>query len=207
MMYLFNWLKPKNRNEMIVDMSDIIPDKVEVEVELPKIRVIDIFDSSKPSILIIDDSKGIISIVEDYIAECGINKDSYNILSFYGNFAPFVMVQTLQQLKDKYGFVKVDYAIIDIVLPGKMKVDGKYVKWDGIDVAIYLHGAYNLRNFVFYTGNIINAYVEFIKDKVEKFSSYFNKDMTSHVIFKGESSDELTVKEFCKLLLKEKYAV
>jgi CheY-like chemotaxis protein len=194
----------KNHNELVIDITDIIPQKIEEDIKIPEVRIIDSFDSSKPSILIVDDQKGIISIIEDYMDECGINEKEYNILSFYGSHAAFVMQETLEKLIEK-GLTKLDIAVVDIVLPGKKKVDGKYTKCDGIDVVIWLNKHLNLTNFVFYTGNVVSAYVGFINEKTDKFQAYFNKDMKDHIIYKGTGSDETNIKEFCKLLKKEKY--
>lgn len=194
----------QNLSDMVLDVSSIIPEKVQVSVNLPEVRLISTYDNSKPSIVIIDDSKGIVSIVQDYVCECGISSDTHNILSFYGDYAPFVMKQTLEALKEK-GLTKIEFAIIDIVLPEKMKVGDKYIKLDGIDVAVYLNGNHSLTNFVFYTGNIISAYVEFINEKTKKFKKHFGKEMIEHVVFKGGATDDVMVEEFCKLIGKEKY--
>lgn len=197
----------KNYNKIIIDITSIIPNKIEVEINLPEIRLIKAFDPSKPSVLIIDDQKGIISIVEDYMAECGVDSSQYNILSFYGNFAAFVMQATLERLKEEQALAKIDIAIIDIVLPGKKKINDRYTKYDGVDVAMYLNENFDLKNFAFYTGNIVSAYVGFINEKTEKFFRYFKKPMSEHIIYKGNGSEEEVIKEFCDLFKKEKYVV
>jgi CheY-like chemotaxis protein len=155
------------------------------------------FNKNKPTILIVDDSKGIVSIVEDYIQE-EIDVTEYNILTFFGDYAPFVMKETLDKLNTVHGLNKIDYAIIDIVLPGKFKENDQLVRIDGVDVAIYINGQFNCTNFVFYTGNILNAYIEFIEAKVMKFKEYFGESLKDYMILKI-SSEEKTKEKFTRL--------
>jgi CheY-like chemotaxis protein len=190
-----------NRN-----FNKMLPNKYEIDLKLPQERIVSNYKPELPTIIIIDDSKGIVSIVEDYLQECGLQSESFNILSFFGQMAPFVLSQTLDMLKEK-GLTKVDYAIIDIVLPGKIKKGDKYIKMDGIDVSILLNSKYNCNNFVFYTGNIVNTYVEFIKLKSDKFFSHFNKNIDDYLIFKGNDSDRDVVENFCSLLKGIKYSI
>lgn len=196
--------KKKLENEFEIDLKDILPEREDVELFVPEERLISKFDPSKHSILIIDDSKGIISIVEDYIKVCKVDTSNYNVLTFFGVYAPFVMERTLDVLKQK-GLNKIEFAIIDIVLPGKIKIEDKNIKKDGIDVAISLNTHFSCNNFCFYTGNILQAYEEFAKEKEQKFKKKFHKDLKDFIIFKGDGSDENVIKEFCKLLAKEKY--
>lgn len=205
MNFLKNLFKHR-QDPSIIDIRDLIPEREEVEICLPEVRIIKAFDYSKKSILIIDDSKGITSIVEDYLLSCNIDTSDYNILTFFGGYAPFVMQKTLDRIVEK-GDIMIVGAIIDIVLPGKMKTEGKYIKWDGIDVAIYLNKNFGLRNFLFYTGNVISMYVEFIKDKSFKFKAYFNKDIKDFIIFKSEQETSEVISEICKMIKKEKYVL
>jgi hypothetical protein len=198
-------LRKKNKDNLIeLDTSDLIPDKEDVLIFLPEERLISKFDPSKPSLLIIDDSKGIISIVEDYIELCTINKEHYNILTFFGKYAPFVMEETLLTLREK-GLQKIDYAIIDLVLPGKIKNGDVCIKKDGVDVAEFLHSEFSCTNMCFYTGNALKIYPELTKEKADRFEKYFNKSFFDYVIFKGADMDIDIVNEFCKLIYNEKY--
>lgn len=186
--------------------NSMLPAKYSIDLKLPQERIVSNYNPELPTIVIIDDSKGIVSIVEDYLHECGLQSESFNILSFFGQMAPFVLLQTLSMLKDK-GLNKVDYAIIDIVLPGKIKQDDKYIKMDGIDVSILLNKEYKCNNFVFYTGNIVNTYVEFIKLKSDKFFNYFNKNIEDYLIFKSNDADKDVIENFCSLLKGIKYSI
>jgi hypothetical protein len=211
-MSLIKIFKKLLRKEEVIDnivninIDDILPSKEEVFLQLPQIRIINKYDPNKPSILLIDDAKGIISIVEDYIAACNVDMNSYNLLTFFGFYAPFVMEETLEILKTK-GLYKIDYAIVDLVLPGKIKTGDVYIKKDGVDVAEYISKNFNCTNFCFYSGNVLKAYEDFVREKSERFKKIFGTNFEEYVIFKGDNSDEDTVKEFCKLLRKEKYFV
>lgn len=189
-----------------IDIDSILPDRDDIDIYIPQQRLISIFDPSKPSILLIDDSKGIIQILEEYMSECGINTSNYNILTFFGMYAPFVMQKTLIELK-QHGLTKIDAAVIDIVLPGKIRIDDKFVKLDGVDVSIYLNKEFECSNLCFYTGNITNSYVDFISEKMGRFYNHFRKDMKDYVIFKGEDTSEMVIKELFKLLNKGKFEV
>lgn len=181
-------------------LRELLPEKGDYDFSLPVKRVIENFDPAKKNLVIIDDSKGIVSVVQDMLEELHkegrINIEEYNVLPFFDKYAPFVMEETLNELGD----IKVDLAIIDIILPGKMKRDGKYFKKDGVDVAHVLNRKYGCENFVFFTGNVVSEYIEFIREKVERFHKYFGKHIKEHMIFKGDNDDgESTKFEFERL--------
>ena len=200
--------KQHNETNQYYLKSNVVkrPERMDTIINIPKNRLINDFDPTKKNILIIDDSKGVISIVEDYISECNINLDDFNILTFYDTYAPFVMINTLKELESR-GLTKIDYAIIDIVLPGKIKQDNSYIRLDGIDVAKILHETYDCHNLCFYTGNIVNMYVEFIKHKTDAFYDYFKRSISDFLIFKTSGSEEEVKSDFCNLLTKHKYNI
>lgn len=203
-MGVFSWFKWLHKES--IDISNMIPTEEEADtIPIPINRIINTHDINKNNIIIIDDSPGIVSVLEDFIKEVekngDINLDDYNVMTFSDKYAPFVLKRTLEELDLK----KVDFAIIDIILPGKMKQGEKYFKLDGVDVAILLYEKYGCTNFVFFTGNIISEYVDYIKEKVDKFEDVFNKDIRDFIIFKGDKDATDTVKELGKLFKKEKY--
>lgn len=171
-----------------ISISELIEERIDSPIFLPEERIINRFDTNKPSILIIDDSKGMVSIVEDYLADLNVNLSDYNVLTFFGVNAGFVMVETLAELRKK-GLSKIDYAIIDIVLPGRIHVEDSYRKMDGIDVAEHISRMYSCDSFLFYSGNTLNYYVDYIEEKIAKFDSIFNKNMRNYLVFKNESDD------------------
>lgn len=185
------------------DLLNLIPERKNDDIFLPLERVIKNYKPNLRTVLIIDDSRGITSILEEYISKN--SQEEFNIVSFYGVNAPFIMEETLQILKTK-GLTKIDFAIIDIVLPGKRFKDNHILKWDGIDVSIFLSEEFDLKNFLFYTGNIVSNYVAFIKDKKEKFNQYFKTDIKDFILYKSEN-DVIINRELNSLLTKEKYEI
>lgn len=201
--YFIGLFKTNKSINFDIDVQEFIPRKEEVELFLPEERIISKFDFKKPTILIIDDSKGIVSIAEDFVSE-QINKSDFNIISFWGVHAPFVMKETLIKLKEQ-GLNCIDYAVIDIVLPGRVKDKEKTVRMDGIDVAIFLNDEFKCQKFMFYSGNILNAYLDFIEEKFNRFKDYFGKSMKNFIVIKTDT-EEKTKEKFRKLFNGEFYA-
>jgi CheY-like chemotaxis protein len=199
---LYNTLKYKflSNRQTFDDSSldSLISERLYETVATINYEVVDSYDPSKPSILIIDDSVLILSLVEDYLSECKATRDSFNFLKFYGDCAPFNMKATLNKLIE-HGLSTINYAIIDIVLPGKALEDNAYQKMDGIDVAVYIHKQFNCNKFMFFSGNALNIYVDFIQEKVDKFKKYFNKDLSKFLLPKATEDTKIREK-VCKLL-------
>jgi CheY-like chemotaxis protein len=196
--WIKSFFKKEDQNTYDISISDLIEERVDIPIFIPEDRIINNFYKNKPSILIIDDSKGMISIAEDYLLELHLDLNDYNVLTFYGINAGFVMIETLNVLKNK-GLEKIEFAIIDIVLPGKIHVDDSYRKMDGIDVAEHISSKYSCKNFLFYSGNTLNYYVDYIEEKIGKFDKIFNKNMRNFLVFKNET-DEFILSKFDKLI-------
>lgn len=190
---MFNWFKKVHCND---NLEDLLPCRTSDTISLPIRRLVDNYDSNKPTIVIIDDSMYVLDMVEDYLSIIGITEETHNILKFYGVYAPFILRDTLRLIKD----LKIDYAIIDIVLPGKLKEHGRYEKMDGIDIAMLLDKEYNCGKFLFFSGNVLNTYVKFIEDKVQRFKDYFNKNLLDYIVFKTSTDEEIISRfiELCK---------
>jgi hypothetical protein len=176
-----------------LNYESLIPEKAPEEILLPLKRIVETFDFSKPSIVIIDDSELYLTLVEEYLEASDITKENHNILKFYGLYAPFVLQDTLKILKEK-GLEKIESAIIDIVLPGKINVNNKYLKMDGVDVSIFLNKEFKTTDFFFLSGNILNLYVEYIQEKSNKFYSYFNVALNSLIVPKNCSDETILLK-------------
>lgn len=186
-------------NDNIVNsLDDLLPNKEETNVRLPYVRIVSNYNPNKPSVVIVDDSQLIVLMVQELLNKCGVNKDTHNILKFYGVYAPFVLRETLLQLKDN-GLEKIDLAVIDIVLPGKIKEDNIYVKMDGIDVSTILSEKYHCDRFLFFSGNVLNVYVDYIQEKVDKFKDFFNDDLHNYIVVKTQDEDTI-IDDFKRLL-------
>jgi CheY-like chemotaxis protein len=175
--------EPTNFNELMIERTT-------ESISLPMERIVNRYDKDKPVVLIIDDSPLVLSMVTDYLNKIGITEADYNIFKFYGLYAPFVMKETLIKLTE-IGLERIDYAIIDIVLPGKMKSATGYDKMDGVDVAILLDYKYKCKKFIFFSGNVLNMYIDFIHDKCEKFAAYFVRDLRDNIVIKTSTDDEI----------------
>lgn len=192
---MFGWFK-KHKVCEESSLEEFLPCRTTNDILLPINRIVDTYDSSKPTVLIIDDSVYVLDMVEDYLASIGITTENHNILRFYGVYAPFVMRDTLKLIKN----LIIDYAIIDIVLPGKLRENDQYSKMDGIDVAILLDTEYSCKNMLFFSGNVLNTYVKFIEDKVRRYQNHFNKNLLDSIVFKTANDDEVLSRfiELCK---------
>lgn len=185
-------------NQEAENFEELLQQRATDNVALPVERIINKFDEKKPSILIIDDSRYILSMVEEYLAICGVTEENFNILKFYGVYAPFVMKETLKELAE-LGLTKIEYAIIDIVLPGKFKEGNKVVKMDGIDVSIFINEQFKCNKFLFFSGNVLNIYIDFIQEKINKFQDYFKEDLKKYIVIKTKGDDYI-INKFNKLL-------
>lgn len=196
---MFNLFGLFKRKKLCEDTSleDLLPCRTTDDITLPVHRLVESYNVLKPTVLIIDDSVYVLDMVEDYLATIGITSENHNVLRFYGVYAPFVMRDTLALINAKHG-LKIDYAIIDIVLPGKLKEHDQYSKMDGIDVAMLIDKEYSCKRMLFFSGNVLNTYVRFIEDKVRRFKEYFGKDLLDSIVFKT-STDEEVISRFIEL--------
>lgn len=204
---MINWFRNFGKKEETnsINIDELSPDKLEYDISVPVNRIMKHYDKKKKNIVIIDDSRGIVSVLEDFLIEVektgNINIEDYNILTFYDKYAPFVLKKTLEDL----GVEKIDYAIVDIVLPGKLREHGVYQKLDGIDVSILLNKEYKCNNLCFFTGNVVSEHVAYIKDKVIKFNEIFDGDIRDYIIFKGDNDGEETIKKLSNLFTDKEY--
>jgi CheY-like chemotaxis protein len=167
---------------------------------------LDSFESYRQTILIIDDSPGMVEIIKEHLTTLGYDKDNYNIVSFTGRCAPFSMINGLKQLEN-LGLEKIDYAIIDLILPGKVDIENKMIGMDGIDVASYLDYRFNCKNscIIHVEGfDTESGYNLFFNKKIEKFRRLFRKDLKDFLLYK-EIKGENFIKELNLLFKEEKY--
>jgi len=190
--------------------EDIMPYKNEVNIEPRVDEIVRAYlkHPKQKHVIIIDDSYGIVDVVKEYVHKIidvndDVNLNSIDILPFGGMHAPFILMEALQKLD----LMRIDFAVIDIVLPGKMMVNGINTKYDGIDVAIHLNENYGCNNFVFYSGNVVSEYVEYIGEKMSKFEAHFGRNLRDFIIYKGDLNETQTIEEFTKLFKKEKYCI
>ncbi|RLC47059.1 MAG: hypothetical protein DRH57_04825 [Candidatus Cloacimonadota bacterium] len=142
------------------------------------------YDSSKPSILVVDDNPGIISFLIDDIESLDgskINISEYNILTFDTINAAYYFEAT----QHKYHGLNIKYAILDLTLGGSVPTNDGPSKYTGVDIyqqmLIYSPDA----KVLFYTGNNLNEYIKSNKKIIQQFKDITNgKKIKDYILFK-----------------------
>ena len=141
----------------------------------------------KKYLIIADDNYGIVSTILDYIEifRDELNLNNIEIKTFSGKT---VSSDLLEFIKDNYECI--EYAIIDITLNQRVQFnENAKIILDGIDIAIIINELKKRINkdlkFIFYTGNILNPKIDFIKKKIDKFEAFFkDKNIYDYIIQK-----------------------
>jgi len=161
------------------------------------------YNSSKKTILLIDDNLGILSFLEDDVNEIfnkyNMKKEDFNIIKITGRDAP-IHIKTLLRLNKEF---KVDYAIIDLTFGGIIKTTNGNIKLNGVDVYCDLHNKNKEVKFVFFTGNTLNPYIKSNQKMIETFNKCNKDDIMNYIINKNEFDEESRIDEFYKRLFKE----
>lgn len=140
------------------------------------------YNSNKKTVLIIDDSPGLVSFLLDDLKDI-INTEDYNILFFDGKYAVFKLIATSIQYKIFY-----DYAIIDLTYGGVVKATTGNIKLNGVDAFDFLYHSNKDLKFLFFTGNLLNTYIKTNEEMVEKFYKIFGDDIKNYLLQKNSSS-------------------
>jgi hypothetical protein len=156
--------------------------RINVDVNIPIINI----DPSKKTLLIIDDSAGAVSFIQDDInhlhLQGNININDYNVLILTEKMCAFKLEGLLKKHKD----LLIDYAIIDITLNGTSynNETGRYIKYNGVDVFEMIYNTNPNIEFTFYTGNKMNKHIKTNQKLMSKFKSIYGGDLVDHIIFK-----------------------
>lgn len=195
--------------------------KIDFNLNIPNLKSLNEIKSDRPTILLMDDFPGIISIlIDDFNSINPEIKNYFNILYADGNMAAFSVKKFLHDYKEyrietldigthnnyiaKFSNIKeIDLALLDITIGGyHYNTDThEIIEYDGIDIAKFLKEEFKNINFYFITGHIINKRNPKIFKFVEKFFSYFNKNIDDFVIPKNSTRIEFykkEIKELCK---------
>lgn len=142
------------------------------------------YDSSKPSILLIDDNPGVLSFLSDdfdeVFKEHNIDASLYNILKFTSQFAVYHFLATSY----KHGGLNVEIAVIDITYGGCVPSPKGNVRLTGVDVFNELYKRNPDVSYLFYTGNSLNAYIKSNYELMEQFEVIADNNIMEHVLFK-----------------------
>lgn len=142
------------------------------------------FDSTKPSILLIDDNPGMVSFLRDDIEEIfekhHININAYNILEFDTKFAAYNFIAT----HDYYNGLNIMYAIIDITYGGSVQSNYGNLRLTGVDIFREIYRINPDVKFVFYTGNQLNPYIKSNKELMDSFTEIYHDNIMDYVLYK-----------------------
>jgi hypothetical protein len=159
--------------------------------------------NKKNNFLIIDDNKGIITLIKELIYELYLDKkidlEKWNIIPFYDNQASVFLLKAIfnGELKN------VKAALIDITYRNILRIENKNIKINGIHLAYFLKKFFPEIKFYFYTGNTLNEYIKSQKFSKEFFEKTFGQKIDNFIINKMNTSDE-ELKNFIIKLIKDK---
>jgi hypothetical protein len=163
------------------------------------------YHPDKPSILIFDDNPGVVSFLEDDINDLHdegiINKDNYNIIIFTSQYAAFNLLATIKS----YDGMNIKYGIFDITIGGGVYEEERgNVVLDGVDAFIECRKHNKDMNYIFFTGNKLNPYINKNKEIINKYHDYTDEDIDKHILYKTSLSPE-DRKEYIKNFLTQPY--
>jgi len=105
-----------------------------------------------------------------------LNTQDYNIISITGLMSAFTLFEAIDR------GLKVDYAILDILIGGQNKYNGKSIILDGIDVANKIIETNPKAKYYFYSGcSLVDE-----SDESIKYRNIFNSNIKDKVITKDK---------------------
>jgi len=156
------------------------------------------WDKSKKTFLIIDDNFGIVAIIKDIIdelsAEGKINLEEWNILSFQEKQAGIHLLKSIQ-----IDGLKVDAAFIDMTYGSIIRIKERNIKINGLHIFKFLKDKNENINFKFYTGNVLNEYINNNKEIIDYFHKITGKNIKDYIIMKSRTTDDDLKNEILKL--------
>jgi len=181
--------KNKNKDENICKESENISEKSEVlnnQIKLLKDNnwLYSDYKIGNKNILIMDDNESIISTVMDQLYTLDdtsiFNIDDYNIITVYSIMAAFNVIEILEYAPN----IEIHFALLDLVIGGKKRINDKLVQYDGLDTAIKIWEKFPNAKILFLSGCIIEPKDDPSNFK-ERFFKFYGEDMDRFVIQKG----------------------
>jgi hypothetical protein len=191
--------------------------KLNIPIPVPKIKMVNAMDSNLQTLLMMDDFGGIISVLMDDLKAIKLNTevedneslsllDNLNIVYADGAMAAFSVKQFLDEynkvnhelvvddvcdiisLPHRDGKIKkIDIALLDITIGGCNYIDGLMMEYDGIDIAKFIKEIFPDCQIWFITGHKPNKRNPTIYKYMEKFRSFFGKDIDNYIIPKNSN--------------------
>lgn len=138
------------------------------------------YNKENKNILIMDDSEEIIlSILDDLrsIDSPHFNLSKFNIITVSTKMAGFDVLEIIKNA-DR---IKIDFALLDIVLGGKKDIDGIRKMLDGVDIAIELLKNNPAVHLLFFSGCIIEETNDSLHFRT-RFENFVGEDMNDYII-------------------------
>ncbi len=183
------------------------------QIEIPDIKSKHKIERNKPTILMMDDYSGIISILLDDLSYLkGDVVSKLNVVYSDGFLAAFSVKKFLDEFKRKkeeeieldldndstdekdmnsthiYQRCKIDQidiALLDITIGGFNYINDEMVEYDGIDIAKFIKEIFPECKIYFLTGHKPNKKHPKIFRYMEKFETLFNEEINSYIIPKN----------------------
>ena len=151
------------------------------------------YDTSKKTILIMDDREEIISsVLDDLAALDNTNNfflEDYNILTVSSKMAGFSVLDILEKAPK----IEINFALLDVILGGKKNIDGKRKMVDGVDVALAIWEKFPNADILFFSGCIIETNDDPFSFK-NKFDKYTDDDMNNYLMPKDITFEQVLSK-------------
>lgn len=195
-------------------------------IEVPDIKSKSVIQPDKPTVLIMDDFSGIISLLIDDLKYFGKNiTEELNILYADGNMAAFSVKKFLDEYKqfheerieinpdenqDSEGHPHIissikalDVVLLDITIGGFNYVNDEMVEYDGIDIAKFIKELFPSCKIWFITGHRPNKKHPKIYKYMEKFKMLFGEEINPYIISKNGSRIPFIEKDINRILQRE----
>lgn len=195
-------------------------------IEVPDIKAKCTIHPDKPTVLIMDDFSGIISLLIDDLKYFGKNiTEELNILYADGNMAAFSVKKFLDEYKqfheerieinpdenqDSEGHPHIissikslDVVLLDITIGGFNYVNDEMVEYDGIDIAKFIKELFPSCKIWFITGHRPNKKHPKIYKYMEKFKTLFGEEINPYIISKNGSRIPFIEKDINRILHRE----
>ena len=98
--------------------------------EIPSVKYVNSFEPENPTLLIMDDHAGMVSLIVDELMS-KINSIHVNIITASSDYAAF----SVKEFINNPNHCKIDIAFLDISLGGICFEDNTLIEMDGIDIA------------------------------------------------------------------------
>ena len=134
--------------------------------EIPSVKYVNSFEPENPTLLIMDDHAGMVSLIVDELMS-KINSIHVNIITASSDYAAF----SVKEFINNPNHCKIDIAFLDISLGGICFEDNALIEMDGIDIAEMLWKDNPSAEIRFITGHTLAGKNQELHSFTKKFES------------------------------------